>query len=411
VEEQALYRAILDAPHDDTPRLVYADWLDENADRLPEPLARWERSRAEFIRLQCKLSRIGVAGWKAPRPYGVSIPAAAAKREKRLLLTQAPKWRREYPLWLASSPFDRGFPRPFRSLRPAEFLVGHHTELGGPRAFPPLRPDLPARRYLVDDSFLSLCPLWDVHLYALDFNPGEFRLEAPELGIVAHDLLELGQSPAMARVGWLQLSFARTPAAEFLRTGNFPNVETLVLNCGPFPEVLEAVAANESFRSLRYVRFGPDRWAWDREGSLPNRVRSASLMVRLEDANIKHMPYGEMRTVLRKIVADPSAMSLPPENPPAPPLSPPPLRLYRRVLVARSPHSPNPALGYDAVFAWCLTFLGVIVALVALLETPAKPKSSPPLPEFKVPDLQPIKPEVLEAVDQLNKISHEPPGK
>jgi uncharacterized protein (TIGR02996 family) len=40
--EQALYRAVLDAPADDPPRLVYADWLDEHDQ--PE--------RAEFIRVQ-----------------------------------------------------------------------------------------------------------------------------------------------------------------------------------------------------------------------------------------------------------------------------------------------------------------------------------------------------------------------
>jgi uncharacterized protein (TIGR02996 family) len=43
-----LLRAILEAPAEDTPRLVYADWLDENGQ--PE--------RAEFIRVQCELPRL-----------------------------------------------------------------------------------------------------------------------------------------------------------------------------------------------------------------------------------------------------------------------------------------------------------------------------------------------------------------
>jgi uncharacterized protein (TIGR02996 family) len=42
-DESALLAAILAHPDEDTPRLMYADWLDEN--RQPE--------RAEFIRLQC----------------------------------------------------------------------------------------------------------------------------------------------------------------------------------------------------------------------------------------------------------------------------------------------------------------------------------------------------------------------
>jgi uncharacterized protein (TIGR02996 family) len=43
-----LFRAVLAAPEDDAPRLVYADWLDEHGQ--PE--------RAEFIRVQCAMDRI-----------------------------------------------------------------------------------------------------------------------------------------------------------------------------------------------------------------------------------------------------------------------------------------------------------------------------------------------------------------
>jgi uncharacterized protein (TIGR02996 family) len=45
--DDAFLQAILDAPDDDTPRLVYADWLEEHA----------EPERAEFIRVQCRLAR------------------------------------------------------------------------------------------------------------------------------------------------------------------------------------------------------------------------------------------------------------------------------------------------------------------------------------------------------------------
>ena len=40
-------RAICENPEDDTVRLVYADWLDENGDA----------DRAEFIRVHCELAR------------------------------------------------------------------------------------------------------------------------------------------------------------------------------------------------------------------------------------------------------------------------------------------------------------------------------------------------------------------
>lgn len=55
-EEAALLAAIVAAPDEDTPRLAYADWLDENRpDRRPSP-AEGPSARAEFIRVQCRLA-------------------------------------------------------------------------------------------------------------------------------------------------------------------------------------------------------------------------------------------------------------------------------------------------------------------------------------------------------------------
>jgi uncharacterized protein (TIGR02996 family) len=55
MEEAALLAAIAAYPDEDTPRLAYADWLDDHADALPDPGAA--RIRAEFIRLQCELKK------------------------------------------------------------------------------------------------------------------------------------------------------------------------------------------------------------------------------------------------------------------------------------------------------------------------------------------------------------------
>ncbi|MBA4189924.1 MAG: hypothetical protein C0467_18220 [Planctomycetaceae bacterium] len=46
-DEDALLAAIIANPDEDTPRLVYADWLDENG----------QEERAEFIRIQCRMAR------------------------------------------------------------------------------------------------------------------------------------------------------------------------------------------------------------------------------------------------------------------------------------------------------------------------------------------------------------------
>ena len=46
--ESALLAAIWADPHDDTPRLVYADWLDEHD----------QPARAEFIRAQGRVGEV-----------------------------------------------------------------------------------------------------------------------------------------------------------------------------------------------------------------------------------------------------------------------------------------------------------------------------------------------------------------
>jgi uncharacterized protein (TIGR02996 family) len=46
--DDAFLQAILESPDDDTPRLVYADWLDEYG----------ETDRAEFIRVQIALAAL-----------------------------------------------------------------------------------------------------------------------------------------------------------------------------------------------------------------------------------------------------------------------------------------------------------------------------------------------------------------
>ena len=47
-DEQSLLSAVLDKPADDTPRLLYADWLEEQG----------HGERAEFIRVQCELATL-----------------------------------------------------------------------------------------------------------------------------------------------------------------------------------------------------------------------------------------------------------------------------------------------------------------------------------------------------------------
>ena len=76
-DEQAFLAEILAAPDDDTPRLIWADWLEEQGD-----------PRAEFIRVQCAAARL--PAWDVRR------------RELELRAWQL--WRVHHPQWLAALP-------------------------------------------------------------------------------------------------------------------------------------------------------------------------------------------------------------------------------------------------------------------------------------------------------------------
>jgi uncharacterized protein (TIGR02996 family) len=118
---EALLRAILDQPKEETPRLVYADWLEENAETVvcpkchgrPKSVRRWKQKipthtawkdkwkkceacnstgrisdgqpeRAEFIRVQVTIAR-----------WGTTPPADAeewVRRERELRWAHGLKW-------------------------------------------------------------------------------------------------------------------------------------------------------------------------------------------------------------------------------------------------------------------------------------------------------------------------------
>lgn len=91
-----LLRTIIDDPESDTPRLVFADWLDEHG----------EPERAEFIRVQIELARIDSEGGKEFAKYGlesvksITINAATESlryREKELLRPNANRWADHLP--------------------------------------------------------------------------------------------------------------------------------------------------------------------------------------------------------------------------------------------------------------------------------------------------------------------------
>jgi uncharacterized protein (TIGR02996 family) len=83
--------AIGDKPEDDAPRLIYADWLDDHGDP----------ARAAFIRVQCRLARLG----------DDDLDRVSLERQEQVLLAEhGNAWRKELPAFARKGAvFRRGF--------------------------------------------------------------------------------------------------------------------------------------------------------------------------------------------------------------------------------------------------------------------------------------------------------------
>src|SRR5271166_6206709 len=89
MDHAAFLEAIVAHPDDDTPRLVYADWLEERGD-----------PRGAFIRAQCALERLGADD---PRR------AALEDEADELLETHQDDWLSPFPGRTDELQFRRGF--------------------------------------------------------------------------------------------------------------------------------------------------------------------------------------------------------------------------------------------------------------------------------------------------------------
>jgi uncharacterized protein (TIGR02996 family) len=102
-EREALLRAICDNPDEDTPRLVFADWLQENGDE----------ERAEFIRLQCEAARLAADDGRLEelirRAGGLQRQFGKRWLNELPVPDKAQIGWKEAPGWLDGETFDRGF--------------------------------------------------------------------------------------------------------------------------------------------------------------------------------------------------------------------------------------------------------------------------------------------------------------
>jgi uncharacterized protein (TIGR02996 family) len=97
---EALLRAVCDSPDDDAPRLVFADWLEENGDEN-------ERAWAEFIRVQCAAARLA-----ADDPQREELRRRAIGLSKHHTFNY---WQDRLPKGMLVRSVERGFPAKVRT--------------------------------------------------------------------------------------------------------------------------------------------------------------------------------------------------------------------------------------------------------------------------------------------------------
>ena len=95
-DEPALLAAIEARPDDDTPRLAYADWLDERGTAT-------DRALAAFIRLQCDLARTNTGAGPGELSQKENELLAAAGGPTGIIGMQLMSYRFAGGLWTRST--------------------------------------------------------------------------------------------------------------------------------------------------------------------------------------------------------------------------------------------------------------------------------------------------------------------
>jgi uncharacterized protein (TIGR02996 family) len=244
----ALLRAIEAEPQDDAPRLVYADWLEEQGGEAAT-------ARAEFIRVQCRLARLDGCNPLIDRP-----------RATKLLRRFGPAWQSEHGVKLHSCNYQRGFVEPLALgaalfAQRAESLANvtplHHVRLHKT----PLAVDaLAACALLAHVRYLDLTSnvLRNYHLAALLQSPhlinlATLNLWGNHIGIAGCEALAAANLPALGELILYSTENRDQGVMALLGAGWMPGLTRLSLGPGwvPCDRSIEALADCPAARGLK----------------------------------------------------------------------------------------------------------------------------------------------------------------
>jgi uncharacterized protein (TIGR02996 family) len=262
-ENAALFAAILAHPAEDTPRLAYADWLDENGDP----------TRARFIRLQFEIDKLPPSGPKT---------AKAKKEEEALLKKHEKKWAAPIAGLVDLLRFRRGFVEMVR-VSAAQFLAH------GERLFELA----PIREVRFD-------PIGD-RMPALVASPHFARAETIAFSAIVGDQLHddgrldvLLAAPRLATVRRLDLGLSSLNGADVERVARCPYLGSVVhldLSANPFTDTaLRAVAHSQCLPALTSLAlWGASAFGLDGVRALVD----SPLADRLEHLRMEYQRFGD----------------------------------------------------------------------------------------------------------------------
>lgn len=233
-DEEALLAAILANPAEDTPRLVFADYLDENG----------SSERAEFIRVQVELARLPDADRQTPHYRSLLV------RFRQLVADHADGWSEALGVPRTHAIFRRGFIEDV-TFAPDEVPAGSNPALRreplrcvivtpGPRSGPLAAPGTPVLRKLASWPGRGRFDTLELRGLTVPTDAIEPFLAAPAAANLRalvwstspEGVMKMVESPHLISLERLELGTVRLSVEEafaLARTRNLPKLRNLEL--------------------------------------------------------------------------------------------------------------------------------------------------------------------------------------